>query len=86
MQETQHTQQTTTRTAKNQDIETAWMKTNIKHRRLTNTRNKHLLGDYLRNALERLVTSAPLGFKPGLRALNLTLTSLRIFIQYKLHK
>jgi len=43
-------------------------------------------GEFLRNALERLATSAPLGLKPGLQALNLTLTSLRIFIHYKLHK
>jgi len=30
MQETQHTEQITTRTAQNQDIETVWMLTNIK--------------------------------------------------------
>jgi len=47
MQETQHTQQITTRTAQNQDIEIAWMSTNIKHRRLTNTRNNHLLREIL---------------------------------------
>ena len=34
-------------------------------------------GIYWSSALERSATNASLGFKPGLRALNLTLTSLR---------
>jgi len=32
MQETQHTLQTTTRTAQNQDIETSWTKIDIKNK------------------------------------------------------
>jgi len=43
MQDTQHTQKTTTRTAHSQNIQTTWMYINAKHWRLTETWHKHLL-------------------------------------------
>jgi len=76
MQKTQHSQQTASRTAQNQDMETTWREMVTKTRRHTSI-YKHLLGKDGSSALEWWVTNAIWGFKPGLWALYLILIVIK---------